>query len=192
MTEKINSGRYEELISNCRRGDRKAQFEVYSLYFKAMYNTALRIVSQPAEAEDIMQEAFLSAFHKIETYKGDVSFGAWMKRIVINKSIDALRQRKLRFEEITGREPDEEQENATDYLELDTLQAERRVAQIKEAIHELPEGYRVVLSLALIEGYDHEEIAQVLSISESTSRSQLARARKKLIEIINSKGNETS
>jgi RNA polymerase sigma factor (sigma-70 family) len=186
MTEKIASGRNEELISNCRKGDRNAQFEVYSLYFKAMYNTALRIVSEPAEAEDIMQEAFLAAFQKIETYKGDVSFGAWMKRIVINKSIDALRQRKRRFDEINSREPDEEPEEAYDCTEEDNLKAAQRIAQIKDAIRELPEGYRVVLTLALIEGYDHEEIAHVLSISESTSRSQLVRARKKLIEIISS------
>jgi len=187
MTEKNDFGRHEELISNCRKGDRNAQFEVYRLYFKAMYNIALRIVSRPDEAEDIMQEAFLSAFHKIGTYKGDVSFGAWMKRIVINKSIDTLRQRKLRFEEISGSEPDDEPENEWDFNQEDNRQAERRVSQIRDAIRELPEGYRVVLNLALIEGYDHEEIARILSISESTSRSQLARARKKLIELIKSK-----
>lgn len=187
MTEKIDSGRYDELIGKCRKGDRKAQFELYRLYFKAMYNTALRIVSQPAEAEDIMQEAFLSAFRKIETYKGDVSFGAWLKKIVINKSIDALRQRKLRFEEITGQEPDEEPEYAHEFEEDNTIQEERMVMQIKDAIRELPQGYRVIVTLALIEGYDHEEIAQILSISESTSRSQLVRARKKLIAIINSR-----
>ena len=187
MTEKIDSGRHEELIGNCRKGDRKAQFELYNLYFKAMYNAALRIVAQPAEAEDIMQEAFLSAFRKIETYKGDVSFGAWLKKIVINKSIDALRQRKLRFEEITGQEPDENPEPVFDFEEDDKIWEERLVAQIKDAIRELPQGYQVVLTLALIEGYDHEEIAQILSISESTSRSQLVRARKKLIAIINNK-----
>ena len=98
---------------------------MYRLYFKAMYNTALRIVSQPAEAEDIMQEAFLSAFRKIETYKGDVSFGAWLKKIVINKSIDALRQRKFRFEEITGSEPDEEPEHVFDFEEDDNKQSRK-------------------------------------------------------------------
>src|SRR4030042_6331363 len=187
MTEKKDSGRQEEIISNCRKGDSKAQFEVYRLYFKAMYNTALRSVSQPAEAEDIMQEAFLSAFSKIETYKGDVSFGAWLKKIVINKSIDALRLRRIRFEEFTGLEQDESPEHYGDFEEDEKQQVERMVRLIKDAIHELPEGYRLVLTMALIEGYDHEEIAEVLSISESTSRSQLVRARKKLIEIINSK-----
>src|SRR4030042_4960656 len=124
MTEKKDSGRQEEIISNCRKGDSKAQFEVYRLYFKAMYNTALRIVSQPAEAEDIMQEAFLSAFSKIETVKGPVSFGAWLKRIVINKSIDALRQRKIRFEGITGEEQDVIQEGTPEVEDDDEQQVE--------------------------------------------------------------------
>lgn len=187
MTEKKVPGHHDELISQCRKGDRTAQFELYRLYFKAMYNTALRIISRPSEAEDVMQEAFLSAFRRLDTYRGDVSFGAWLKRIVINKSIDALRQRRMKAEELTGIEAVEETETGWDIEEGDTVPAETLVHRIKEAIGKLPEGYRVVLTLALIEGYDHEEIAQVLSISESTSRSQLARARKKLIEIINGK-----
>ena len=187
MAEKSYSGKPGELIDNCRKGDRKAQFEVYRLYYKAMYNTSLRIVSYPAEAEDIMQEAFLSAFRRIETFKGDVSFGAWLKRIVINKSIDALRQRKVRFEEITMAEQDEALESMVDFEYSEHLPVETMVKIIKEAIHELPQGYQVVLTLALIEGYDHEEIAQLLSVSKSTSRSQLARAKKKLIEIIKRK-----
>jgi RNA polymerase sigma factor (sigma-70 family) len=187
MAENNDSGKPGELIENCRKGDRKAQFELYRLYYKAMYNTCLRIVSRSAEAEDIMQEAFLSAFRKIETYKGDVSFGAWLKRIVINKSIDALRQRKIRLEDITEAEPDEARENTIDFVPDDNQPIEMMIKQIKDAIHELPPGYQVVLTLALIEGYDHEEIAQILSVSESTSRSQLMRARKKLVEIINRK-----
>ncbi|MBN1414470.1 MAG: RNA polymerase sigma factor [Bacteroidales bacterium] len=187
MAERNDSGRTGELIENCRKGDRKAQFEIYRLYYKAMYNTCLRIVSQPVEAEDIIQEAFLSAFSKISTYKGTVSFGAWLKRIVINKSIDALRQQRIRFEEITSAEQDDIQEGIIEVEDDGRQQVEVLVQQIKKAIQELPRGYRVVLTLALIEGYDHEEIARLLSVSESTSRSQLARARKKLIEIIKSK-----
>lgn len=187
MTEKKDPGRHGEWIEKCRKGDRKAQFEIYRLYYKAMYNTCLRIVSQPAEAEDIMQEAFLSAFSKVATFKGEVSFGAWLKRIVINKSIDALRQQKFRFEEIPPDEPGETQEYAVELMPDDTEPVENVVKRIKDAITELPQGYQVVLSLALIEGYDHEEIAQILSISESTSRSQLMRAKRKLAEIINRK-----
>jgi RNA polymerase sigma factor (sigma-70 family) len=185
MTGKTDSGKPDDRIEKCRKGDRKAQYEIYRLYYKAMYNAALRIVSIPGDAEDIMQESFLSAFRKIDSYIGDVSFGAWLKKIVINKSIDLLRQRKTRFEEI-------QDEASQDHVEIlfepdveDSLQVENYVRRIKNAIKELPKGYEVVLTLALIEGYDHEEISQILSISESTSRSQLARAKKKLIEILN-------
>jgi RNA polymerase sigma factor (sigma-70 family) len=187
MAEKIDPGNTGELIIKCRKGDREAQFEIYRLYYKAMYNTCLRFVSRPAEAEDIMQEAFLSAFSKIETYKGDVSFGAWLKKIVINKSIDALRQRKIQFEELRSLEPDEALETSVEDEEDDKLAVEAMIKQIREAIHQLPDGYRVVVTLALIEGFDHEEIAQILAVTESTSRSQLTRARKKLVEILKSK-----
>jgi RNA polymerase sigma-70 factor (ECF subfamily) len=185
--ENSDSGKTGELINQCRKGDRKAQSEIYRLYYKAMYNTCLRLVSFPAEAEDIMQEAFLSAFRKIDTYKGNVSFGAWLKRIVINKSIDALRQRKFRFETLDHVKPDEVPELTSDNDDDMKLPAELMVKQIKEAIQELSDGYRLVITLALIEGFDHEEIAQILSISKSSSRSQLTRARKRLMEILKSR-----
>jgi len=81
---------HQDLIDGCKRGDQKAQFQIYKLYYKAMYNTSLRIVNNTVEAEDIMQEAFLSAFEKIGTYSGTVSFGAWLKKIVQNRSLDVL------------------------------------------------------------------------------------------------------
>ena len=86
--------KHQELIEACKRGDQKAQFEVYRLYHVAMYNTSLRIVGDPDDAEDVMQEAFLKAFAKLKTYRGEVSFGAWLKRIVINKALDFLRVKK--------------------------------------------------------------------------------------------------
>ena len=163
--------------------DQAAQFEIYKLYYKSMYNAALRIVCKPAEAEDIMQEAFLLAFAKIETYKGEVSFGAWLKKIVINKSIDFKRARKAVFEELDDRiyEWEEVEEDLIDDTENLNIQIDR----IKKAILKLADGYRIVLSLYLLEGYDHEEIAQILNISESSSRSQLTRAKKKLLELLN-------
>jgi RNA polymerase sigma-70 factor (ECF subfamily) len=91
---------HQDLLDGCKTGDQKAQFKIYKLYYKAMYNTSLRIVNNTMEAEDIMQEAFLSAFEKIDTYSGTVSFGAWLKRIVINRSLDALSRRKAIFEDI--------------------------------------------------------------------------------------------
>jgi RNA polymerase sigma-70 factor (ECF subfamily) len=176
---------HQDLIDGCREGDQKAQFQVYKLYYKAMYNTSLRIVNDSMEAEDVMQEAFLSAFEKINTYSGTVSFGAWLKRIVVNRSLDVLGRRKAIFEELDGHDGirDNSIEDAEDREETET-----RVEEVKAAIERLPEGYRVILSLYLIEGYDHDEIAEMLNISSSTSRSQLSRAKQKLVsEIKNGK-----
>ena len=169
---------HQDLIDGCRAGDQKAQFQVYKLYYKAMYNTSLRIVNDSMEAEDVMQEAFLSAFEKISTYSGTVSFGAWLKRIVVNRSLDVLGKRKAIFEDIdshTGIRDDSHEET------LYKQEVESKVEEIKAAIEQLPEGYRVILSLYLIEGYDHDEIAEMLGISSSTSRSQLSRAKQKLL-----------
>lgn len=171
---------HHELISKCRKGDRAAQEELYRLYYKAMYNTSLRMLNSTMEAEDVMQEAFLAAFTKLDQYRGEMPFGAWLKRIVINRSIDVLRQRKMRFEEL-----DERMDSAEEEPVLQTPEEnEMLVKQIRNAISLLPEGFRVVLSLALFEGFDHEEIAMVLGITESTSRSQLVRAKRKLTEIL--------
>jgi len=172
---------HQDLLDGCKLGDQKAQFQIYKLYYKAMYNTSLRIVNDTMEAEDIMQESFLSAFEKIETYSGTVSFGAWLKKIVINRSLDALGKRKAVFEDIESHAGlrDESSDDMIKYEELDV-----KVEEVKEAIERLPDGYRVILSLYLLEGYDHDEIAEILSISSSTSRSQLSRAKQKLISEI--------
>mgnify|MGYP002277496883 CR=1 FL=1 len=144
-----------------------------------MYSVSLRIVNDEMEAEDIMQEAFLSAFKKIDSYKGEVSFGAWLKRIVVNRSLDYLKKKKLEFEEI-------DEKTAQMEYEL-PVQQELDVKVLKNAIQKLPDGYRIVLSLFLIEGYDHDEISQILGISNSSSRTQLLRAKNKLRELLKSK-----
>jgi RNA polymerase sigma-70 factor (ECF subfamily) len=149
-----------------------------------MYNTSLRIVKDPGEAEDIMQESFLSAFDKIETYSGTVSFGAWLKKIVINRSLDSLKKRRLSFEKLDeGMIPVRDDGDDVDDIS-------DRIEEIREAIMKLPDGFRVVLTLYLLEGYDHEEIGQILEISSSTSRSQFTRARQKLIEMLKMKSHE--
>lgn len=179
------SPKHLQLIEACKRGDQKAQFEIYRLYNAAMYNTTLRIVRDPDDAEDVMQEAFLKAFTKLKTYRGEVSFGAWLKRIVVNKALDFLRLKREQtsidqvgeLEEIT--EEDSEQVDVA--YEAET---------IKKAIYALPEGYRIVLSLILLEGYDHEEVSGILNISNATSRTQYHRAKKKLIELLKKKDND--
>ena len=141
-----------------------------------MYSICLRIINNETEAEDVMQEAFLNAFKKIDTYKGEVSFGAWLKRIVINRSLDVLKKRKVKFDEIN-----EKTNQIADYqMEI----KEVNVQLIKDAIQKLPDGYRVVLSLYLIEGFDHEEISEILGISNSNSRTQYLRAKNKLRELL--------
>lgn len=169
---------HQDLLDGCKAGDQKAQFQIYKLYYKAMYNTSLRIVGDTMEAEDIMQESFLSAFEKIETYSGTVSFGAWLKKIVINRSLDALSKKKAVFEDIEDHIEirDNSEDDISGKEEMDV-----RVEEIKDTIERLPDGYRIILSLYLLEGYDHDEISEILGISSSTSRSQLSRAKQKLI-----------
>jgi len=165
---------------------------LYKLYYKAMYNTSLRIVNNSAEAEDIMQESFLTAFQKIDNYAGDSTFGAWLKKIVVNKSIDAYNKRKEEFVDLDAivREdsPKESFRTFGDVQVNEETESEGEiqyeVEEIVKAMDLLPNGYRVVLSLYLLEGYDHEEIAQILNISSATSRSQYNRAKNKLRELI--------
>ncbi|UCG28574.1 MAG: RNA polymerase sigma factor [Bacteroidales bacterium] len=172
---------HQDIINRCISGDQKAQFQLYKLYYRAMYNTSLRIVNDTMEAEDIMQESFLSAFDKMDTYEGKVSFGAWLKRIVINNSLDSLKRKKVDFESI-DEYPVDLTEERNDQLETDKYNF--NIEEIREALPLLPEKYRVVFSLYLLEGYDHEEIAGILGISSSTSRSQLVRAKQKLLKIL--------
>ena len=144
-----------------------------------MYSVSVRIVNDVMEAEDVMQEAFLSAFKKIKTYKGEVSFGAWLKRIVVNRSLDYLKKKKVQFEEIN--------ERTTQIEDYQMAAHEVDAKVLKAAIQDLSDGYRIVLSLYLIEGYDHEEISQILGISNSASRTQLLRAKNKLRELLKGK-----
>ena len=134
------------------------------------------MLNNEVEAEDMMQEAFLKAFTKIDTYEGKVSFGAWLKKIVINRSLDQLKKRKVKFEELNEKIPDE------DAVSFDI--SEIQLEKLKKTIQQLPDGYRVVLSLYLLEGYDHEEIAKILGITNVSSRSQFLRAKLKLRQML--------
>lgn len=171
---------HQDIIDSCRKRDRKAQFQLYRLYYRNMYNLSLRILNDPVEAEDIMQESFLSAFENIDHYGGQVSFGAWLKRIVINRSLDELKKRRgdlITLDEGTELPGTNEDNDDEEYIRL---QAE----EIHRCIRLLPDGYRIILSLYLLEGYDHEEIAEIMNITSSTSRSQYTRARKKLAAML--------
>jgi len=170
------------LIEKCRRGDSKAQMELYQRYYRAMYNTSMRILNHTAEAEDAMQESFLKAFRHIRRFEGRSSFGQWLKQIVIRTSIDLLRKRRVMLSPLDEHEQKLPAEEPDADVRAELEEKNIRAEAVRSAIQHLPDGYRVVLSLYLLEGYDHEEIGNILGISESSSRSQYARARKRLIE----------
>ena len=169
---------HADLIARCRTGDRDAHYRIYKLYAKAMFNVGYRITRSEEDAEDVLQEAFISAFRNLDSYRGDATFGAWLKRIVVNKAINTLNKKK--HESILDDEHQNiaEEESHTEYREDLTIE------RVKQGIEKLPDGYRTVLSLYLLEGYDHQEIGEILGISESTSKSQLNRAKGKLKELL--------
>jgi RNA polymerase sigma factor (sigma-70 family) len=182
--EAVYVDKHYNLVVECKQGSKKACYELYRLYAKAMLNVAFRIVGNVAEAEDVLQEAFLDAFSKLKDFRQDTTFGLWLKQIVVNRSINLLRKRKLEFMELEG----EQLENIPNEDFEDDEDIQYQAARVKEAIQQLPEGYRLVISLYLLEGYDHEEIAQILNINENTSRTQFLRAKRKVVEILERKG----
>ena len=175
-----------DIVEKCRQNDRKAQLKLYNQYCNGMLIIAQRFVKNTMEAEDVVQESFIKAFAKLEQYKAEVTFGAWLKRIVINKSIDALKYNKQRLvdlEDVQLKVVDEDDDwNVDSTLTID---------EVKVAIQKLPEKYEYVVMLYLIEGYDHQEISEILNISEVASRTQLSRGKTKLKELLNLDNNGT-
>ncbi len=138
----------------------------------------MRILNHMGEAEDVLQEAFLDAFQKIHDFRQTSTFGAWLKQIVINRAINQLRQRKLEWVDV------EEADSVGEEVSIPQEETDWEIERVRLGIQQLPDGFRTVLSLYLLEGYDHEEIASILGISESTSRTQYMRAKRKLIELL--------
>lgn len=162
---------HADIVEACKQGDRKAQFKLYQLYARAMFNICTRMLGDKNRAEDALQEAFVNAFRKLHTFEGKSSFGAWLKRIVINKCLSMLNKKELFTEPI-----DEIKERAAVANETFELNPQK----VHQAIKELPKGCRVIFSLYQLEGYDHQEISEILTISVSTSKSQYHRAKKLL------------
>lgn len=181
-----------ELIEKVRLGSQKAQYQLYEKYVRAMYHVCVRIVGKGHEAEEVLQDSFVRAFMRIEEYRGDAAFGAWLKRIVINTSINFLQKKRVDLVSLDEMlvepaiEEDENSENDFTEINIHTGISEKdtkhksEVSRVKEAINKLSDGYRIVLSLYLFEGYDHQEIGEILGISSSTSKSQYSRAKKRL------------
>lgn len=143
-----------------------------------MYCVAMRFLKNADDAEDVLQEAFIKAFQKIDQFKGEVTFGAWLKRIVVNRSIDFLKAKQERTVEL--------KEHYMHVAEDESWEVNEEVSlkQVKGRIEELPEKYRFVVQLYLVEGYDHAEISQILGITETASRTRLLRGKGHLKELL--------
>jgi len=176
--ETVDLDIHEDIIRRSIAGDRKAQYRLYQLYAKAMLNICMRMMSGREDAEDMLQESFAEAFRRLHTFRFESTFGAWLKRIVVNRCINELRRRKadLRYFEdmhlFEGRKEEEDTETGLS------------VEKVKSAMKELPNGSRMIFSLYLLEGYDHIEIAEILNISVSNSKSQYMRARQRVKELL--------
>lgn len=169
---------HQKLINDCKRHNTKAQMQLYKTYSEAMLLIAYRYVKDRFLAEDIMQEGFIKAFKNIESYKGEVSFGSWLKKIVINQSIDELKKKKLDVLPIN--------ENVSEVVSDDNWEVEGTITtkMIMDAIQQQKEKYRLVLSLYLMEGYDHKEISGILNITEVSSRTHLMRGKKLVKDVL--------
>lgn len=176
------------IVEKCKQNDRQAQMQLYNQYCNGMLIVALRFVKDTMEAEDIVQEAFIKAFSKLEQYKAEVSFGAWLKRIVINKCIDVIKSKRQRLIEL-----EEHHLNVvdTDYENEWLVEDDITIDEVKAAMARLPDKYKVVVMLYLVEGYDHQEISEILNISEVASRTQLSRGKQKLQNELKLKKNGT-
>jgi RNA polymerase sigma-70 factor (ECF subfamily) len=166
------------LIEACRKGNSNAQFRIYRQYSKAMFNLAYRMTGNREDAEDILQEAFTDCFRNIGNFRLESTFGAWLKSIVVNRCINFIKKRKIELV-FNDNMPDIVQEEAEYEDNLNP-------AKINRAIEGLPDGYRIILTLYLLEGYDHSEISQIMGITESTSKSQYSRAKERLRQILRS------
>jgi RNA polymerase sigma factor (sigma-70 family) len=172
------SEKQRQLIERCKAGDPCAQQLLYCNYLKAMQRIAFRITGDWMEAEDVIQEAFVRAFTHLHNFKAEATFGAWLKRIVINTAINHLKRRRHDW---VSFEP-EQYDCATE--EADPAPPRWNLDQIQAAIQDLPDGYREVFNLYHFEGYDHKEIGYILNISEATSKSQFSRAKRKLRQLL--------
>ncbi|MBN2683471.1 MAG: RNA polymerase sigma factor [Bacteroidales bacterium] len=170
---------HKDIVEQCKNGVPKAQYELYRLYSRAMYNTCFRLLNNKEDAEDMLQEVFTYAFRKLSGFRYESSFGAWLKQIAVNTCINKLKKRKAELSFVEDIEKYDEPEE-----EKDEKNIQYEVQKVINAVEQLPEGFRIVFSLYLLEGYDHTEISQILGISESTSKTQFLRAKKKIKELL--------
>ncbi|ASV29053.1 RNA polymerase sigma factor [Maribacter cobaltidurans] len=171
-----------DILEKCKANDRSAQLKLYRQYCDGMYCVAMRFLKNADDAEDVLQEAFIKAFQKMHQYKGEVTFGAWLKRIVVNKCIDFLKSRNeqnISLDESYMRCVEEDDWTVEEHIEID---------EVKTAIEQLSDKYKYVVMMYLVEGFDHQEISEVLKISETACRTRLLRGKGQLKELLKLKG----
>jgi len=178
---------HKEFIERSKLGDSAAQYRLYKLYSKAMFNICMRMMNNREEAEDMLQDSFTHAFARLSSFRYESSFGSWLKRIVINHCLNEIKRRKadLKFFDDMSMFDKQEEPGEEEYGQGMTVE------NIRQAMEHLPNGSKMIFSLYLLEGYDHVEISQILNISESNSKSQYMRARRKIKEILKDKCHET-
>ncbi len=169
---------HKDLVEKSKLGDRNAQYNLYELYVEAMYNVSMRMMRIKEDAEDVVQDSFIEAFNNLSSFRYESTFGSWLKRIVVNKSINQLKKKKIPIV------PIENEMYRIKNVEEDEKADTMDIKKVIKSIRLLPAGYQQIINLYLIEGYDHVEISEILNISPSTSKSQYHRAKRKLIEII--------
>lgn len=174
-----------DIVEECKANNRKAQLKLYKQYCDGMFCVAMRFLKNEVDAEDVTQESFIKAFQKIDQFKGDVTFGAWLKRIVINKSIDFLKSKRQRMVEL-----DESFMSVTEDDDW-TIESGINLEEVKIAIESLPEKYKYVVMMFLMEGFDHNEISEVLGLTSSNCRTRLLRGKGLLKELLKNKGYAT-
>jgi RNA polymerase sigma factor (sigma-70 family) len=172
-----NTDIHKNLVEESKKGSSKAQYKLYKLYAGAMFNTSFRLMRNREEAEDMLQESFSEAFMNLDRFRFESTFGAWLKRIVVNKCINEIKRKKadLEYTDDIARYSQKEADNDLPILSVD---------KVKEAMEHLPGGSRMIFQLYLLEGYDHREIAEILGVSESNSKSQYMRAKRRIKEIL--------
>jgi RNA polymerase sigma-70 factor (ECF subfamily) len=172
-----------ELIAKALKGSQLAQYQLYQQYAKAMFNICYRMMNNREEAEDMLQDSFTEVFHKLDLFRHESTFGAWVKQIVVNKCINSIKKRKV---DLMLSDEMEKFDLVDENNNVNESEVQYEVEKVRKAMGMLPDGYRVIFSLYSLEGYDHEEIAGIMNISESTSKTQYMRAKNKIKEILNS------
>jgi RNA polymerase sigma-70 factor (ECF subfamily) len=168
-----------ELVQRCRKGNKPAQYRLYLAYVDTMFSVCKRLVPNPMDAEEILQDVFVKAYTQLNKLKDNRRFGGWLKAIAIHECLNFLKKKKTIFDDLPQSIPDPEEINET------VIEISREL--LMQAVDSLPEGSRVIFNLYLVENYKHTEIAQMLNISVSTSKSQYARAKHLLKEKLSKK-----